>query len=102
MTAAEIVRVDSSLIGLEALTTGEVAAVAVPRPVAIIFSERLPGSHVLDDRYAVGLHALAVPKGRCAELLAYIDDFMIGAKQSGFIARAIERAGLRGGQIAPD
>lgn len=102
LKAAEILRVDSSLTGLGALTSGEVAAVAIPRPVAILFSERVPGSHVLDDRYAVGLHALAVPKGRSDQLLDYINEFMIGAKKSGLVERAIERAGLRGAQIARD
>jgi polar amino acid transport system substrate-binding protein len=101
LKAAEILRVDSSLIGLGALTSGEVAAVAVPRPVAIVFSERVPGSHVLDDRYAVAMHALAVPKGR-SDQLEYINGFMIDAKKSGFVQRAIERVGLRGAQIAPD
>ncbi len=100
LRAAEIVRVDSSLAGLAALTSGDVSAVAVPRPVAIVFSERVPGSRVLDDRYAVALHALAVPKGS-SDLLRSIDEFMIEAKRSGLVERAIERAGLRGAQMAP-
>lgn len=102
LKAAEILRVDSSLVGLAALTSGEVAAVAVPRPVAIVFSDRVPGSHVLEDRYAVALHALAVPKGRSGQLLEYINGFMTDSKRSGFVEQAMKRVGLRGAKVAPD
>jgi len=44
--------------------------------------------------------AMAVPKGRAGRL-AYIGDFIQEAKASGLVQRAIERAGLRGVQVAP-
>lgn len=99
--AAEIVRVDSAGAGLEALKSGKVEAVAIPRPVAIAFAEQLPGSHVSDDRYAVALHAIAVPKGQGAQLNV-INEFLSAAKKSGFVQQAMERVGLRGAQVAPD
>jgi polar amino acid transport system substrate-binding protein len=99
--AAEIVRLDSALAGLEALKSGKVDAVAVPRPAAIAFAEQITGAHVLDDRYAVALHAIAVPKGR-SDHLNDINDFLSSAKKSGLVRQAMERVGLRGAEVAPD
>jgi len=41
-----------------------------------------------------------VPKGQAARL-AYISEFIEQAKASGLVQQAIERAGLRGYQVAP-
>jgi polar amino acid transport system substrate-binding protein len=98
---AEIIRGDSAPAGLEALKAGKVDAVAIPRPVAIAFAGQLTGSQVADDRYAVALHAIAVPKGQGAQLHD-INEFLSGAKASGFVQQAMERVGLRGAQVAPD
>jgi hypothetical protein len=43
---------------------------------------------------------MAVPKGQ-AERLAYISEFIEAAKASGLVQQAIERAGMRGAQVAP-
>lgn len=99
--AAEVVRVDSAGAGLEALRAGRVEAVAIARPAAIAFAETLAGSHVSNDRYAVAMHAIAVPKGMSGRL-SCIDEFVRGAKSSGFVRQAMERVGLRGAQVAPD
>lgn len=100
VTAAEIVRVDFAGAGFEALRDGKVDAVAIARPAAIVFSERLPGSHVAEDRYATAMHAIAVPKGM-GERLDYINTFVNEARASGAIQKAMERVGLRGAQVAP-
>jgi hypothetical protein len=42
---------------------------------------------------------MAVPKGH-AGLLAYVSDFIGVAKASGLVQQAIDRAGLRGIQVA--
>src|SRR5262245_27740398 len=97
---AEIIRVGSAGAGLEALKSGKADAVAVPRPTAIVFAEQLAGSRVAEGRYEVALHAIAVPKGQSGQL-NYINEFVSGAKKSGFIKQAMERVGLRGAQVAP-
>jgi hypothetical protein len=51
-------------------------------------------------RFDVSHGALAVPKGHPG-WLAYFSEFIEEAKASGFVQRAIERAGLRGVQVAP-
>src|SRR5690606_33930225 len=97
--SAEIVRVASVGAGFEELKAGRVDAVAVARPAALAFSGQLAGSRVSEGRYAVALHAIAVPKGQRA-LLEYINGFVSAAKTSGFVQQAMERVGLRGAQVA--
>lgn len=98
---AEIVRADSVGQAFELLKAGQADAQAIPRPVAMAFSKQLAGSSVASERYAVALHAIAVPKG-AADLLARIDEFVSNAKKTGFVRQAMERVGLHGAQVAPD
>ena len=70
------------------------------RPALLDYSTKLPGSRVLEDRYGVNLAAMVVAMGRAGRL-AYINAFVEEAKASGLVQRAIERAGLRGVQVAP-
>jgi polar amino acid transport system substrate-binding protein len=97
---AEVVRVDTIGAGFDVLHAGNVAVLAVPRPTALQFAARLPGSRVLADRFHTVFHGIAVPKGR-AERLAYVSTFIEEAKASGLVQQAIEHASLRGVQVAP-
>jgi len=82
------------------LRTKHADAWASARPSLLKYSTQLPGSRVLEDRYGANLVALAVPKGEIGRL-AYIREFLEEAKKSGLVQRAIDRAGLRGFQVAP-
>ena len=73
---------------------------AVPRPTAVRFSAQKPGFRVLEDRFHATFGAMAVPKGQSG-LLAYLNEFVEEAKASGLVQGAIERAGVRGVQVAP-
>jgi polar amino acid transport system substrate-binding protein len=73
---------------------------ALPLPNLIQYSARLPGSRILDERFGVNRVGILVPKGHSAHL-AYFSEFIESAKASGLVQRAIERAGLRGVQVAP-
>jgi polar amino acid transport system substrate-binding protein len=55
---------------------------------------------VLQDRYGVNHAAIAIAPGQAGRL-AYINEFVEEAKASGLVQRAIDRAGLRGVQVAP-
>jgi polar amino acid transport system substrate-binding protein len=100
LTHAEVVRVDTIGAGFDVLHAGTVAVLAIPRPTALQFAARLPGSRVLEDRFHAVFHGIAVPKGQ-AERLAYVSTFIEEAKASGLVQRAVEHAGLRGVQVAP-
>lgn len=97
---AELVRTDSLAAAVDLLRTGRADARAAPRPVLLAESTGLPGSRVLEDRFAVISYAALVPRGRAGHL-AYINEFIEAAKASGLIKQTIERAGLRGVQVAP-
>jgi polar amino acid transport system substrate-binding protein len=96
----ELRSVDTIAAGFELLQTGNADALAAPRPALLQFSSRLSGSRVLEDRFHVAFGAVAVPKGQ-TERLAYITEFVEEAKASGVVQRAIERARVRGVQVAP-
>jgi polar amino acid transport system substrate-binding protein len=85
---------------LDALRAGDVNAFAASRPGLLQRSAQLPGSRVLEDRFHTVFVAMMVPKGQAGRL-AYISDFIEEAKASGLVQQAIERAGLRGAQVAP-
>jgi len=97
---AELRGVESIGAGFELLRTGNVDALAAPRPALLRSSARLPGSRVLDDRFHSTFGAMAVPKGRAGRL-AYVSEFIEEAKASGLVQQVIERAGVRGVQVAP-
>lgn len=84
----------------EMLRTGQTDVQAGVRSALLQYSDRLPGSRVLEDRYGANSVAMAVAKG-CAEWLDYINEFVEEAKSSGLVQRAIERADLRGITVAP-
>ena len=83
----------------ELLSTGHADVFASVRPALLAYSEKLPGSRVLEDHYGSNLVGAVVPKGHPARL-AYISEFIERAKASGLVQQAIERAGLPGLQMA--
>ena len=97
---AELVRADSVIGAFELLRAGQADVSALPRPNLLQWSAQIPGSRVLPDRFGVNPVAIAVPKEHPGRL-AYITDFIEEAKASGLVQQAIEKAGLRGVQIAP-
>jgi polar amino acid transport system substrate-binding protein len=97
---AELIRTDTVAAGLDLLRAGQVEVRAGVRPGLLPDSERLPGSRVLEDRFGVIRVAAFVPKGHPGRI-AYISEFTEEAKASGLIKQTIERAGLRGVQVAP-
>jgi polar amino acid transport system substrate-binding protein len=75
-------------------------ALAGLKPALLAMAEKLPGSRVLEGRYTVIGYSAGVPRGRDAGA-RYLAAFIEDAKVSGFVARAIERNGIRGVTVAP-
>jgi polar amino acid transport system substrate-binding protein len=65
-----------------------------------LYSERLPGSRVLEGRYTVIQHAIATPKGKAAAA-QYVRQFVEQSKADGTIQTAITSAKLRRANVAP-
>ena len=79
---------------------GNADAMAGIKTYLIPTSERLPGSRVLEGRFAVEETSIGVPKGHHVGA-AYVRRFVDAAKSEGLVKAAIERAGIRGLDPAP-
>ncbi len=97
---AEVVYAETPDPTFDLLRTGHADVMASTRNALLEFSDKLPGSRVLEDHYGVNLNRVVVPKGR-TEWLAYVNDFVEEAKASGLIQKAIDRAGPPGITVAP-
>ena len=97
---AELVNVDTPDGAFELLRTARVDAWASARHVLIGYSDQLPGSRVLEDRYGTNRAAVVVAKGKAARL-AYISEFIEDIKAKGIVQQAINRSGWRGVRVAP-
>jgi polar amino acid transport system substrate-binding protein len=97
---AELVRAPDPNAAFELLVAGKVNVVAGVKQALITNAKQLPGSRVLDGRFMAIQQALGIPKGREAGA-KYLREFIEEAKASGLVARAIEKAGVRGVSVAP-
>lgn len=97
---AELVRAPSPNAAFELLVSGQVDVVAGVRQSLIANADKLPGSRVFPDRFMAIQQALGLPKGHDAGA-KYLRDFIEDVKASGLVARAIEKAGVRGVSVAP-
>jgi polar amino acid transport system substrate-binding protein len=96
---AELVGFDLPDDTFNALRDGKAEAFAAPRQILVEYSEKLPGSRVLDEGYGVNRVGIAVAKHR-EGLLSYLTEYVEEAKTSGLIARLIGDAGLSGFKVA--
>lgn len=97
---ATLIRVPTTPDGLETLKSGRADVFAANKPSLFEMSDQLPGSRVLDGRFAAERVAMAIPKGRDAGL-AYARKFIEDAKSEGLVKAALERVGIRGAVVAP-
>jgi polar amino acid transport system substrate-binding protein len=97
---AELVNADVPTAAFELLRTGQADAFARARDELLNYSDKLPGSRVLDGTYGVNRVAIAIPKGK-AGWLTSINEVVEETKASGLVQRTIDHAGLRGFRAAP-
>jgi polar amino acid transport system substrate-binding protein len=101
LKAAQIVRVPGGAdAAVEVLRSGRADAYAENAHMLSLYSERLPGSRVLEGRYTVIQHAIAMPKGKEAAA-QYVRHFVEQSKEDGTIRNAIAGANLRRASVAP-
>lgn len=62
---------------------------------------RFPGHRLLPGRFMVIQQAMGCPKGRSAEVVAYLQAFVEEMKASGFVAQALARHSIQGASVAP-
>ncbi|KRR10027.1 ABC transporter substrate-binding protein [Bradyrhizobium jicamae] len=97
---SEIVRAATFDVAIEMLSAGAIHAYATNKATLFEMAEKLPGSKVLDGRWGIERHAIAIPKGR-EQAIAFIRQFTNEMKSEGVIGAAIARAGLRGATTSP-
>jgi polar amino acid transport system substrate-binding protein len=100
LTHAQLVRASSPDAAFELIVTGKVDVLAGVRQHLVANAAKLPGSRVFDDRFMAIQQALGIPKGR-EEAAQYLRDFIADVKASGFVARALEKAGVSGVTVPP-
>jgi len=77
------------------INSGELEAFATNKSILYELSGRLPGSRVLEGAWGYEHFAAGIPKGREAGL-PLLNQLLSEAQQNGQVAKAVERAGLRG------
>jgi polar amino acid transport system substrate-binding protein len=81
--------------GIAMLADGRIDAYATNKATLFEMADSLPGSRVLDGRWGLERHAIAIPKGRDAGL-PFLRAFTEDIKAQGLVKAAASRAGLRG------
>jgi polar amino acid transport system substrate-binding protein len=92
---ATVVPAQNLKVAIEMLGRRELDAFATNKAILFEMSDQMPGAKVLDGRWGVEHIAVAIPKGREGGL-EYLRRFVTDVQSSGFLAQAVERAGLRG------
>jgi polar amino acid transport system substrate-binding protein len=92
---AAVVPAPSLKAAIDMLSQRKLDAFATNKAILFEMSNSLPGSRVLDGRWGLEHMAIGIPKGR-EQGLAYASRFAADAASEGLVARAAERAGLRG------
>jgi polar amino acid transport system substrate-binding protein len=92
---ATIVPAASLKDAIDMLGRGEIDAYATNKPALFEMSDQMAGSRVLAGRWGLEHLAAAIPKGRDTGL-DYVRRFSAEARASGLVAKAAERAGMRG------
>ena len=97
---AKLLSVAGNDVAFEQLASGKADALAGLTEALINFQKKLPGSRIVEGRFMAVQQSIAMPKGKDAGL-AYVKSVVEDAKQSGLVARALEKTGARGVAVAP-
>src|SRR5919197_605447 len=96
---AQLVRASGPNAAFDLLLTGRVDVLAGVKQHLIAHAAKLAGSHLLPGRFMAIQQALGLPRGRAAGA-RYLREFIEDVKASGFVARALENAGVSGVSVA--
>jgi polar amino acid transport system substrate-binding protein len=90
-----VVPAENAKRAIEMFERRELDLFATNKPTLFQMSDQMPGSRVLDGRWGVEHIAAAIPRGRDGAM-EYLRGFVAEVQASGLLAKAVERAGLRG------
>ena len=92
---AAVVATPSFRVAIDMLSSGRLDAFATNKAVLFELSDELRGARVLEGRWGLEHIAFGIPKGRDTAM-PYLRAFVEAARADGAVARAVQRAGLRG------
>ena len=95
LSQGQLVRAPGPEASIELFFAEKLDALAGLRPVLMEVAERYPGTRVLDGHFMSVQQAVGVPKGHKAAA-SYLRAFIEDVKASGFVAKVIEKNGVRG------
>ncbi len=95
LKAAQLVPVASVMVAAEMLRKGELDLFASNKGILFDMADPVPGSRVLEGRWALEQLAVGVPKGREAGA-AWLQAFVAEPATQALVRQAAQRAGLRG------
>jgi polar amino acid transport system substrate-binding protein len=95
LKSATLVRAKDIQGSLDTFNERKADAVAGLKPMLVESMAKLPDARLLDGRFMAVNHGLSIPLGRPAAK-AYLEQLVQDLNASGFIARSIERNGVRG------
>jgi polar amino acid transport system substrate-binding protein len=97
---AQLVRTPGVDASVKLFIEKKLDALAGLKPLLVDVAEKQRGARVLEGRFTVVVQAIGAPKGRNAAA-AYLREFVEDVKATGFVAKVIEKNGIRGVQVAP-
>jgi polar amino acid transport system substrate-binding protein len=97
---AQLVREKGADSAFKRFVDDKLDALAGLRPRLVTDHEKLPGSRILDGNFTAVQQAAGTRKGRKAGA-RYLREFIEEVKESGLVAKTIEKNGVRGLTVAP-
>lgn len=97
---AQLIRVSNNRESMKLLVSGRINAIVANRTALLDLAKEVPGSRILEGSIFNVDQSLGIAKGRPAGS-AYAKQFIEHAKSSGLVQQAIDRAGVRGMNVAP-
>jgi polar amino acid transport system substrate-binding protein len=91
---AQLVRAATTPESFDMMVAQKLDAVAAVRAALVPVTQQMPGSRVLSGRFMTIPQAAGIPRGRPAAA-RYVRQFIEDVKASGFVAKALERHGLK-------
>ncbi|HUI99141.1 MAG TPA: transporter substrate-binding domain-containing protein [Usitatibacter sp.] len=92
---ATLVRTNGHQAAIDLFNQRGADALAGLKPVLLESGAKIPGSRLLEGRFTAVNHGLGTPRERSAAA-AYLAAFVEDMNRSGFVARSIERNGVKG------
>jgi polar amino acid transport system substrate-binding protein len=97
---AQLVPATSQDTAIDLIIEGKVDVLAGVRQHLEAHLAKLPGASIFAERFMAIRQAVGMPKGR-NEAMPYLRAFVEDVKGSGFVAKAVERSGIKGVTIVP-